>query len=815
NILVDAEGRPHILDFGIAKALESDATAPLMFGGADDHAASSKAKAHQTLPGEFAGTPAYASPEQVSGDPRTIDTRTDVYSLGVILYQLMTGRLPYSVDGSLHEVVERITHHKPTPPSAEVPVLDGDIDAIVLRALHKDKERRYASVADLQRDVKLFLEGRPIETRRDSAWYVVRKTVRRHWAVTSSAAAAVLVLAVFAVAMTLLYSQKTAAEIEARQQLRSRDIQHAHTEGLSGDGALALDLLWRAQLEPGPGTPPARPLRFGNAIEPLDSYWMLWEFYSQNPCIQTMGLADDLLTSGVISPDGALLATTGRGGVRIWSLPELRLLDEFPSVDPVGRAVFAADGGSLVTLSQTRLAHWSIDTGTQIHEHILVMPIVGRSDLGPDGTVAFGIGKSGTLRLIHPTDPPETLDLDAGPGTLQLVRFNADGSRLVAVSGEITTYYDSRSTISVWAMPEAVLLARTQQPGLINGLLFSPDSQSVVLTNSDLQIQRWEYQDTGNPVTLITSSHLSQPQCWLGEPPLLVTTESDRTIRLWDLDRGRLVRELAGHADTLKTVGALAGRSSLASVGTHTIRLWGEDSPEPWRNLNREQEFVRNTAVISPDGRSMATTHNAIGDYRVVLADIRGQGDEGDTDIELVGHKDLVASMVFNHDGSLLASTDYEGVVCVWDTARGVLLERFADHIGSAHSVAFSPRGNLLASAGGLENAIILRDLDTGQMRTLRGHTKRIPSVSFSPDGRVLASASIDGTVRLWDIATGKARQVFRPHNGWGVRAVRFSPIGGVLATGGDDATVALVDLRSGEIVSLRGHPDDVFNLAF
>ena len=311
NILVDAQGMPHILDFGIAKAFESDAVAPLIFGGSEAQAASDKANAHQTLPGEFAGTPAYASPEQVSGDPRAIDTRTDVYSLGVILYQLMTGRLPYSVEGSLHEVVERITHHKPAPPSAEVPVLDDDIDAIVLRALHKDKERRYASVADLARDIELFLEGRPIETRRDSAWYVVRKTVRRHWVVTSSVAAAVLVLAVFSIAMTLLYNQKTAAETETRQQLRRLSVEYGRAEGHSGAGAVGLDLLWRAQLVPGPGTSPPSARRFGNAFEPLDSYWALWEFYSKNPCIRATEIADNAFGDGVVSPDGALLATVG------------------------------------------------------------------------------------------------------------------------------------------------------------------------------------------------------------------------------------------------------------------------------------------------------------------------------------------------------------------------------------------------------------------------------------------------------------------------------------------------------------------------
>jgi len=813
NILVDAEGRPHILDFGIAKAFESDAVAPLIFGGPEAQAASDKASAHQTLPGEFAGTPAYASPEQVSGDPRAIDTRTDVYSLGVILYQLMTGRLPYSVEGSLREVVERITHHKPTPPSAEVPVLDDDIDAIVLRALHKDKERRYASVADLARDVELFLEGRPIETRRDSAWYVVRKTVRRHWVVTSSAAAAVLVLAVFSIAMTLLYSQKTAAEVETRQQLRRLNVEFGRAAGLSGEGAIGLDLLWRAQLVPEPGTSPPSPLRFGNAFEPLDSYWALWEFYAQNPCERAVGFADDFHYAGAVSPDGDLLATINESRVRIWTLPEFRLFSEFPLPSPVRRAVFAADGQSLLTLSQSRLARWSLAEGTLIREDSLAMSMAyAAEDISSNGTAAFAREKDNTLRILRPTDPPETLDLDAGVGSLRSVRFNTDGSLLASVSVEYTSDYASHSTISVWSMPEGVLLARTQQAGHIIGLLFSPDSRAVVMTNADMQIQRWEYQSQNDPVTLITASHPSSPQCWFGEPPLLVTVESDRTIRLWDLDRGRLAGELAGHADWLRTVGTLADRSTLVSIGDHSVMFWEEHTTTPWKTLNISKSGLNSTFVsFSPDGQTLAQIHNTIGSYRVMLSDVET---ERDFRLELEGHDDFVSSVSFSHDGALLASADYEGVVCVWDTADGALLERFTNHTSKISSVTFSPVAHLLAFTGA-ENTVVLHDLDTGRVRTLVGHTGRIPSVSFSPDGRVLASASVDGTVRLWETATGKALEVLRPHNGRGVRVVLFSPDGTKLTTGGDDAAIALTDLRSGEVATLRGHSGDIFALSF
>ena len=222
NILIDKLDKPHILDFGIAKALEPVGLGSIASMGANRISFSKDSSVHQTQPGEFAGTLAYASPEQVSGDPRSIDMRTDVYSLGIILYQLMAGKFPYEVDDSLQSVIHRIKHEIPESPSAHAKFLDKDIDEIVIRSLRKDKELRYDSVKDLQRDIALYLEGRPIDTRRDSTWYVVHKTVRRYWLVSSLTAASAIVIVVFATMMTILYSQKSAAEVDVKLELRAR-----------------------------------------------------------------------------------------------------------------------------------------------------------------------------------------------------------------------------------------------------------------------------------------------------------------------------------------------------------------------------------------------------------------------------------------------------------------------------------------------------------------------------------------------------------------------------------------------------------------
>ena len=190
NILIDASSEPRIVDFGLAKHTAADDLAATLM---------------QTQAGEFAGTFAYASPEQTQGKPDLIDTRTDVYALGVILYEMLTGELPYTTTGSLSEVLRAIAEEPPRDPSAIRPEIDHELETILHKALAKEPDRRYQSAGLLAKDIEHYLADEPIDAKRDSAWYMLRKTVRRHRVPASFAAAAVVMLAIFAVSMSVAY----------------------------------------------------------------------------------------------------------------------------------------------------------------------------------------------------------------------------------------------------------------------------------------------------------------------------------------------------------------------------------------------------------------------------------------------------------------------------------------------------------------------------------------------------------------------------------------------------------------------------------
>jgi hypothetical protein len=179
NILIDADAEPHIVDFGLAKA----AGPGLTDGGKP-----------VTLIGEFMGTLAYAAPEQTIGDPSLVDTRTDVYSLGVILYEMLTGQLPYPVVGQMADVLRNIAEAEPARPSTISRRINDEIETIILKALAKEKQRRYPSAEALAADIERCLNGDPIEAKRDSALYVLRKLARRHAYATAVLACVLAIL---------------------------------------------------------------------------------------------------------------------------------------------------------------------------------------------------------------------------------------------------------------------------------------------------------------------------------------------------------------------------------------------------------------------------------------------------------------------------------------------------------------------------------------------------------------------------------------------------------------------------------------------
>lgn len=239
NILVDNNGEPRVVDFGLARRGPWDPeTSP-------------------TIIDEFQGTPAYASPEQVGGDPRAIDIRTDVYSIGVMLYRAVTSHWPYAVDGSLSDQIRNIKSAAPLPPSRRVRGITSDLDTVMLTALAKERERRYQSAGALASDLRNVLEDKPISARPASVYYVIRKAIARRKVFASFVGAGAISVAVTAGAWiyTQQESARAAQEVASAQsaaaQLANRILARIGEAGplSGGQRAFALQALSQASSE--------------------------------------------------------------------------------------------------------------------------------------------------------------------------------------------------------------------------------------------------------------------------------------------------------------------------------------------------------------------------------------------------------------------------------------------------------------------------------------------------------------------------------------------------------------------------------------
>ena len=201
NILVDETGQPKVLDFGLARAIERDTYAT-----------------RQTDLGQLVGTVAYMSPEQVLGDPLELDTRSDVYALGVIMYELLTGALPYRISRKLHEAVKTIREVDPPRLSSVSRAYRGDVETIAAKALEKDKARRYASAADLAADIRRYLQDEPIVARPAGTAYQLRKFARRRKGLVAGVAAVFVALVGGIVASAWQAARATRAQQAAFQE---------------------------------------------------------------------------------------------------------------------------------------------------------------------------------------------------------------------------------------------------------------------------------------------------------------------------------------------------------------------------------------------------------------------------------------------------------------------------------------------------------------------------------------------------------------------------------------------------------------------
>jgi WD40 repeat protein len=828
NVLLAEDGTPKVADFGLARRLDD---------------------AGRTHTGIVMGTPSYMAPEQAAGESKRVGPAADVYALGAILYECLTGRPPFKA-ASVMETLRQVTVEDPVRPQLLQPGVPRDLETICLKCLHKEPQRRYASAEELAADLGRYLAGEPVRARRmgplGRGWRLCRRNPVEALSLLGVALALLLGTAVawwFALeagASARRADEKTQEAVAATR----RALERAYVADMrlverswEDHRIKRMDELLDAQ----------RPEQTGG----VDLRGFEWHYWQRQRHVSIPLRGHPTAIRGMcFSPDGGRLASACQDGmIRLWDVRSpkepillLRAGEEVRGVcfSPDGRHVVAGGTDHVIRL-------WDVKSGQATLSLTGHTGIVQDLCYSPDRRRLASSSEDGTVKVWEVGSSREPLTIEGHAGVIRDVRFSPDGSRLVGAA---------QDQVKVWdALTGKECFTCRGHTSVVYGVCWSQDGKRLFSASGDQSVKVWDALTGKELLTLPGNNGAVFAVRINRDGTRLASGCRDGTVRLWDARTGAAVAIFRGHTDTVLNVDFSPDGSRLASAGLGGgMHLWEVPAghfPQPG---HRSQVT---SVAISPDGRLLAS---AGGDWdpggnRYVRGELKLW--ERATGRLLLDHSGPsgVPCVAFSPDGRFLASAS-GGEVTLWDTTTGAAKARLGEPAGGVLCVAFSPDSRLMACAG-FGGTIRVWDVpDRREAFTLAGHTAAVTGLAFSHNGQQLASASFDEFVKVWDVAhreetrtlsangmvsglafsrdgqrlvaggyfggvqvweaaTGRLSLTLKGHIGF-VTSVAFSPDGSRIAAASEDSTVMLWETKLGqEVLTLKGHTDVIRSVAF
>src|SRR5262245_1486622 len=769
NILVDEAGQPRVLDFGVARATDADL---LTTTG-------------HTRTGQLLGTLSYMSPEQVAADPAALDQRSDVYSLGVILYELLAGRLPYPLEHlPLPEAARVIREQEPSRLGRLATQLRGDVETIVARALEKERARRYPSSAELAADVRRHLRNEPIRARPPSALYQLRKFARRNKALVGGVAAVLLALVAGLIGTTFFAVREARQRGQAEHQAALANEEKARADE---EKQAALRQAYRARLAAAAAALQIHDVAdaAGHLDDKMTEALRDWEWQHLHSRLDD---SSDMLPAPPGSyvfllpgPEGLRVGTTAGTGTSLADLDGREVLKLPP------HPYYLAGRIHRVTPRGLWVMHWSGDEPVQRGR---LMDEDGKARL----TLEIVKGKTASTCCL------------LSPDQAQFAHAWADAE------GGCIRIYDTAS-----GKERARCAGR--HPQRIGALAFSPDGALLASGADDFTARVW---DTATGMqTAELKGHTSRVLAVAFRPDgaRVATASSDGTVRQWDPRTGQEVAPpYERHTGEVLTEAYSPDGRWIASAGTdRTVRVWRAADRQDAAVLHGHTGTVTDV-VFAPDGRRLASlSHGEAAGISVGYDNtVRVWEANAETGLPVLrGHTSYVYPVAYSPDGRLIASGSWDGTVCLWDALTGEACATLRP--GSiVRALAFSPDSTWLVSGGEADGRLQVWDVATARLRgSIKGPGGPVASVAVRPDGARIAAVAFEGTLTVWEVATG--REVFHAGHEKTMRGVAYSPDGRWLAsTDGDLKTLCLWDAQTHQLAArFSGHTGSVFALAF
>lgn len=818
NILVDRVGEPKVIDFGVARSTDPNG---------DDHTSMTRA-------GEVVGTLRYMSPEQLGIDDGDVDARSDVYALGLVLHEIVTGRLPYDLSGrSAVEAAWILGDPAATPTGAvertareagRFSALDARaLATIAAKCLEKRPGDRYATAVEVEAELSRWEAGEPILARPPTAIETVLRFARRHRAATAAAIGvlASLVIAVSGISVFYLRAERERAlavearhvAIEAREVAEQREEEAARQAAAARAQLYISDVLLAAEardrdnvseakrllgaarrLEGDAGT--TRPIELDCLAASLDE------------SVATLGGHPGNVTAVAWSGDGSHFATGATDGtVRICRFTDGiaerpgRVL-EGPA-GPVWSIAFSPTGDLVASASSKGdVCIWGVADGelrTTLAGHEGATYAVAFSH---DGQMLVTGGRERTARLWARLWDSTTWEargrLVGHEGTVFAAAFSPDDSLVATVSHD--------KTVRLWDAATGTAVARLDgHSGRVFSLAFNPSGGELATASDDGTVRIWDLDRRGER-RMLKHPFRVNGVAYLGAGDRIATASGDGVLRLWNTADGVEVARLRGHTAAIWSIAAVPGA---AWVGTGsadgTARVW--DTDFTIAPVMRATDKVL-AVTCSPDQQLVAT---ALANSTVVLWDAATLRQRG------VLRKGVgrVNDVRFAPDGSTIAGCCDDGTVQLWDPASLDRREWFKPHDRRVYSVEFSRDGRFIATAAEDRTARVWSLADAAAVGPPLKHPKRTFCATFSPDGLLMATACEDRVARLWRLVDGTEVRRFEAHEG-PVNWVAFSFDGRLIATACTDGAVRVFDVEDGGLVSvMMGPARQIWKLAF
>ncbi len=840
--LYDGKPVPKMIDFGVAKAIEQKLTERTLF----------------TQYGAMVGTLEYMSPEQAETSALGVDTRSDIYSLGVLLYELLTGSTPLNRkrihEAAYIDILRMIKEEDPPRPSTRLSqsgkaletisarrqmeatkltkLIRGELDWIVMKCLEKDRGRRYETANAFVADIQRFLDDEAVLACPPSALYRLRKFVRRNKAAFT--AASITSLAIFlsmiglAVSTIMISKEKRETEKSLKAETKAKDEQKAAAESERQESYFHRIALAHRELSVD---------NLGRALEllgqcPDDLRGWEWHYLKRLCSVEPIVIRSQTSPFEIncldFSSDGErIVSANGNGSITVWNTRTGAALQtiEKAHVGYTSSVAFHPGGAHVASIgSDKRLRVWNLKSGLIVFERpcdsVHVQGAAHALAFRPPDGRYLAAGHDGTVNVWDwGNDQLPPLDTLPGQDRLPInVAFNGDGRRLVLGSW--------RGTVKLWNPDQSeepfVVPGTLNSRHPVSSLAFNRTSSQLATASFERRVDVWDLD--GHLVHRLLHDGLVQCVDFNRDGSRIASGGEDKTIRLWDTATGREILGLRGHTGGCGCVAFSPDGYRLASASKDgSIRIW--DASPVLAHEHQDIKTLRHhtgeiwSLAVRPDGKCVVSagfnSPPAVWDVNT-----------GKADRPFAVHRDVVFSVCWDREGKRIASAGADRgqfTVKVLNVETGdVLFTLPFEADGEYFTVAFSPDPERRHMVTGRRNGVVeLWDSETGKhLRRIDTRIGTIRGVVFSRDGKLLASIGSDGVVQLWDATRltedrPPLRRIQARIHG-PCSNIAFSADGKRLVTGGKDNTVLIWNIQTGkEEQTLRGHNGDIYTAAF